>query len=104
MILLHKQLRPGQTKPVDALLHVPHSEDVLPVFGHRPEDGVLDLVGVLVLVHQDLPVSGRHLLPQLCGGTAGTHQQAQGQVLLVGEVGSVQPQLLLPVPLRKVLR
>ena len=93
-----------QAKAVDALLHVPHSEDVLPVFGHRPEDGVLDLVGVLVLVHQDLPVSGRHLLPQLCGGTAGTHQQAQGQVLLVGEVGSVQPQLLLPVPLRKVLR
>lgn len=93
-----------QAKAVDALLHVPHSEDVLPVFGHRLEDGVLDLVGVLVLVHQDLPVSGRHLLPQLCGGTAGTHQQAQGQVLLVGEVGSVQPQLLLPVPLRKVLR
>ena len=28
MILLHKQLRPGQTKPVDALLHVTHHEHI----------------------------------------------------------------------------
>ena len=80
-----------QAEAVDALLHVPHGEEVLPVPGHRPENGVLDLVGVLVLVHQDLHIPSRHLLPQLRGGAVGPRQQPQGQVLLVGEVGSVQP-------------
>ena len=61
----------ARAEAVDALLHVPHGEEVLPVPGHRLEDGVLDLVGVLVLVHQDLPVPGRHLLPQLRGGAVG---------------------------------
>lgn len=75
-----------------------------PVPGHRPEDGVLHLVGILVLVHQDFLIPGRHLGAQLRGATVWRHQQPQGQVLLVGEVRTVAPQLFPAVLLCEGLR
>ena len=85
-----------QTEAVDALLYVPYGEEVFARLGHRLEDGVLDLVGVLVFVHQDFGVSGGDLLPQLRGAAVRGDQKGQGQVLLIGEIGGVEPELLRP--------
>ena len=55
---LHKKLRPGEAEPVDALLHIPHHENVVPPLpgaGHTCQDGLLDQVAVLVLVDHHLP-------------------------------------------------
>ena len=85
-----------QAEAVDALLHVANGEEVLAVPGDSPEDGVLDLIGVLVLVHQNLGVTGGNLLAQVRGSAIRLDQEGQGQVLLVREVGGVQPELFRP--------
>ena len=86
-----------QPEAVDALLYVPHSKEVLSLAGHRPEDGVLHLVGILILVHQNFPVAARHLTAQRSGAAIPGHQQFQRQMLLIGEIGAVHPQLFPPI-------
>ncbi len=76
----------GQAEAVDGLLHVPHQKEVGAVPGQGGEDGILHLVGVLVLVHHDLVVPGRPLAGQLGGGTVLPHQQPHRHVLQIGKV------------------
>ena len=92
-ILLQKDGGVCQAEAVDALLDVAHRENILPIPGHCPENGVLHFVGVLVLIHQDLLIPLGHLPPQLRGGAVLPHQQPQRQMLLVGEVRRVEPKL-----------
>ena len=49
-----------QSEAVNGLLHVADQEPVLSVFGHGLKDALLHLVGVLVLVDQDLAVLLRY--------------------------------------------
>ena len=95
--------RVRQAEAVDALLHVSHGEEVLSLSGNGRKDPVLDLVGVLILVHQDLPVPGCHLPGKLRGPPLPIQQDMEGQVLLVGEIRRVAAELFLPVILRKAL-
>ena len=76
----------GQAEAVDGLLHVPHQKEVGSVLRQSGEDGVLHLVGVLVLVHHDLVVPGRPLAGQLGGGTVFPHQELHRHVLQIREV------------------
>ena len=92
-ILLQKDGGVCQPEAVNALLYIAHRENILPIPGHCPENGVLYLIGVLVFIHQDLLVPLGYLPPKLCGGAVLPHQQPQGQMLLVGEVCRVEPEL-----------
>ena len=103
-VLVKKNRRVRQPEPVNTLLYVPYGKEVFAFTGHRPENGVLHLVGVLILVHQDLPVAARHLTAQFRRRAVPLHQQAKGQMLLIGEVGAVHPQLFRPVSVGKVCR
>ena len=76
----------GQAEAVDGLLHVPHQKEVGAVPGQGGKDGVLYLVGVLILVHHDLIVPGRPLAGQIGGGTVLPHQQPHRHVLQIGKV------------------
>jgi hypothetical protein len=94
----------GQTKAIDGLLHVPHLEQGAPLVGDGLEDGVLHLVGVLILVHLDLlKAVGPH-----AGGLGGLalviQQQLHRQVLQVGEVHQPPPPLLPGIVGQKVCR
>ena len=79
-----------QTELVDGLLHIAHHEAVVGASGEGGEDGVLYLVGVLILVHHDL----HEPLPQV-GSGGGAYlvtksilppQQLQHQMLQIAEV------------------
>ena len=97
-----ENFRHGPAEAVDALLYVPHHEQVLPVLGHRPEQGVLHLVDVLVLVYHDFVKAGGHL-PGGGGGLAVLPQkQADGLVLQVAVIQEVPLPLFLGVPPGKV--
>ena len=54
VIFFQKDTGVRQSELVDGLLDIADHEAVAPVAGEGPEDGVLNLVGVLVLVHHDL--------------------------------------------------
>ena len=49
-----------QSEAVNRLLHVADQEPVLSVFGHGLKDALLHLVGVLILIDQDLAVLLRY--------------------------------------------
>ena len=63
-----EDLRHGLTKAVDVLLDVSHHEQVQPVPGDGPEQGVLHLVDVLVLIDHNFIKA----LGNLPGGRSGT--------------------------------
>ena len=92
----------GHAEAVDALLHVAHHKEVLPLPGHGGKNVVLHVVAVLVLVHHDLPVPPRHVAGQLRRVVVFLQQQRNGKVLHVGEIHDVPPRLLLPVGPGKV--
>ena len=86
-VFFQENLRVGQTEAVNGLLHVAHHEAVLLLLGQSGKNCILDGIGILVLVHHDLPVS----LAQLpCGGgkprAAFPQEQFQGAVLQVAEI------------------
>ena len=89
--LLQEQPRLRHAKAVDALLHVPHEEQIVgpldPV-----QDGLLDRVAVLVLVHDD----GREPVPILPGSLR-VLQNIGAEVLQIIEVDPV------PLPLHTVI-
>ena len=90
VIFFQKDTGVRQSELVDGLLDVADHETIAPVAGESPEDGILDLVGVLILVHHDLPEAAA----QLGGGcrrdslalNVSAPQQVQHQVLQVREV------------------
>ena len=56
-VLFHKELRPGKTEAVNALLYIPYHEDIVSALrhpGHTGQDGLLHQVAVLVLIDHDL--------------------------------------------------
>ena len=94
----------GQAEAINGLLHVPHLKQGAPLVGDGLEDGVLHLVGVLILVHLDLfKAIGPH-----AGGLGGLalviQQQLHRQVLQVGEVHQPPPPLLPGIVGQKVCR
>ena len=94
----------GQAEAVDRLLHVPHLEQSAPLVRDGLEDGILNLVGVLIFVHLDLlKAVGPH--PGGLGGLSlVVQQQLDGEVLQVREVHQPPPPLLLGVVGQKVRR
>ena len=53
---LHQRLGPGRPEAVDALILVPHHEQVAAPGSQQAEDGVLDFGGILGLVHTEVGV------------------------------------------------
>ena len=54
---LHEKLRPGETEPIDALLYVPHHENIVPALGNpgnAGQDRFLDQIAVLIFIDHDL--------------------------------------------------
>ena len=102
LVLVQEDGRVRQPEAVDALLYVAHGEEVLPLPGHRPEDGVLHLVGILILVHQDLPVPARHLRPSSVGPPSSATSSSSARCSWSEKVGAVSPQLFLPIGSAKV--
>ncbi|MPM64023.1 hypothetical protein SDC9_110909 [bioreactor metagenome] len=93
-----------QPEAIDGLLHVSHGEKVPSPVGHCLKNVVLDLVGILILVHQNLHIAGGNLLPQFRGRSVLPCQKLQRQMLLIGKVRLIQPQLFLPVAPGKLPR
>ncbi|MPM56196.1 hypothetical protein SDC9_102998 [bioreactor metagenome] len=69
MILAKKDGWVGQAEPVDGLLHVAHQEEIFSLPGERAENGVLHLVGILILIHHDFGVAPAPLVGKLGGLT-----------------------------------
>ena len=67
VVFFQEDSRVCQPELVNGLLHIPHHKAVLLLGGKSGEDGVLHLVGVLVLVHHNLPET----LPDLPGQGGG---------------------------------
>ena len=101
-VFLQENGRVGETETVNALLHVPHNEQILFPFRHRPENRVLHLVRILIFVHKDFRVASGDLLSGFRRTSVRRNEQLQRQMLLVGEIGGVQAQFFQPVGLRKV--
>ena len=95
LVFLQEYLRLCQAEAIDALLDVAHSKKVPPFTGNSGENAVLNLVGVLVLVHHDLHIALCDLPGQLRGAAVGGQEQLHGVVLLVGEIRYVAAHLLL---------
>ena len=51
-VLLHKQGRIGVTETVDRLFDIAHHVDV--VSGNPPDEFILQVIGILILIDQDL--------------------------------------------------
>ncbi len=58
-------LHPGAAPAVDRLVIIAHHEDLAGIAGQQPHPGVLNGIGILKLVHQDvaeaLPVMGQQI-------------------------------------------
>ncbi len=101
VVLVQENSRVRQAEAVDRLLYVPYGKEILSAAGNGVKYAVLHLVGVLVLVHHDLPVPPCHDSRQLCGRAVLPQQQMHREVLLIGKVRHIPPQLLLLVRRRK---
>ena len=86
-VLFQENARVGQTELVNGLLHVADHEAVLLLPGQGVENRVLHAVGVLILVHHDLPVTPPDL-PGSGGGLASgfSQEQIQGLMLQIPEI------------------
>ena len=98
-VLRQEKLRPGQTEAVDALLHISHLEHIRAAEAlcrKCRHQGLLDIVRVLVLVHQDLPqpmgivVGDGRGPPRL---SLSCIQDLQGKVLEIREIQHAPPGL-----------
>ena len=90
-------IRPPE--PVDGLVIVPHHADILPPAGQQPGQQILQMVGVLILVNEDIPefllVIGPHLLVLL--------QQVdrmEDNIVKIQGVGLPQPAVVTGINLR----
>ena len=109
-VFIHEQLRPGQTEPVYALLHIPHHEHVGmagPFPGNAGNQCFLDIVAVLIFVHQNFFILPAQLVCHL-GRTAGNRllpvpcflpfiQNLQRQMLQIIKIQHVPLPLGIPV-------
>ena len=87
MVFFQEDPRIRQTELIDGLFHVANQKTVIPLFRQRAEDGILDPVGVLIFIHQDLPVAAADLSRSCCGIAPGpSQQQVQGLVFQVAEI------------------
>ena len=84
----------GQSEAVDGLFHVAHLKEGAALSGDGGKDGVLHLVGVLVLVHHHLFKARAPHLSQSGGLSRGLHQEFDGKVLQVGEIQHPTPGFL----------
>ena len=78
VVFFQEDSRVCQPELVNGLLHIPHHKAVLLLGGKGGEDGILHLVGVLVLVHHNLPEAFSNL-PGQGGGAAAVLAQEQIQ-------------------------
>ena len=78
VVFFQEDSRVCQTELVNGLLHISHHKAVLLLGGKGGEDGILHLVGVLVLVHHNLPEALSNL-PGQGGGAAAVLAQEQIQ-------------------------
>ena len=104
VVMLQKDARIGQAEAVDALFDVTYREKVFSFTRYRVKDPVLHLVGILILVHHDLAVARAHKRRKLRRLTVFPNEQADGLVLLIGEVSRIPPPLFLIVLSGKVRR
>ena len=86
-VFLQKYPRIGQTELVDGLLYIAHQETVLSFPGQRIENCILHTVGILVFVHQDLPVAPSDFQCGSSGICSGfSQQQIQCSLLQIAEI------------------
>ena len=76
----------GQSEAVDGLLYVAHLKEGATTPRDGGKDGILHLVGVLVLVHHYLLKAFSPHFGQSGGLSRGLHQEFDGKVLQVGEI------------------
>ena len=94
-VFVHEELRLCQTEAVDALLHIPHHKDIGPseaLSRQGLHQGLLDQIGVLILVDKDLMKMSCQLIRKLRGHHLPLLlpvQKPQGQVLHIAEVHQV---------------
>ena len=86
-ILFQEDARVCQPELVDRLLYVAHQKTVLLFPAQSGENRVLYAVGVLIFVHQDLPVPAADLRRGSCGIFPGfSQQQVKGMMLQIAEI------------------
>ena len=84
LLLVHKHLRVGLAEAVDALLDVADEEEVVPLrSGQRKINGVLQGVGVLVLVYQNGGVAVADGAAQRRAPVVGCQQQVERQMFKI---------------------
>ena len=88
-VLAEEYVRLGLTEAVDALLDVPHHEDVLFLPRYGSQDGFLHFIGVLIFVDQNF-LEALLIDPGGFRRTVAAAQDAQGEVLQIGEINPVE--------------
>ena len=87
-----------QPELIDGLLDITHQKAILLFEAQRGKNRVLHTVGILIFVHQNLPVSASNLRCGGCGIRPGFAQQKiQGVVLQIAEVQNPAAALGCPV-------
>ncbi len=88
-----ENFRHGSPESVNALLHVSHHKEVVSILGYGPEQGILYLVDVLVLVDHDLVKPGSHFPGRRSGGAFLCEKQPDSLVFQVAVIQEI------PLPL-----
>ena len=104
----HKKFRTGQAETVNALLHIPHHENImfsLPDLRYRQHQLFLHKTAVLILVDENFLKLFRELPG--CGSIPDPavfllHQNIQGEMLQIREIQQVFLPLAFPVLLHKI--
>ena len=103
-VLFQKNAGVSQAELVDGLLHVAHQEAVLLLPAEGGENRVLHGVGVLILVHQNLPEAAADFRRRSRGiGAALSQQQIQSIMLQIAEIQNPAASLNRPVIPGKLL-
>ena len=76
----------GQPETIDGLLDIPHHKEFFPLLGHCLKNGVLDFIGILVLVDHYLCKTARYYFRQLRGLPCIIPQQLNSHMLQVREI------------------
>jgi hypothetical protein len=91
-------LHPGPAPAIDGLIIVAHQEEMVPVPGQQAQPGVLDGIGILELIHQDV---GEALLV-VVADVGAVPQQFVGAQQQIGEIdlaGALAGRLVLAIDL-----
>ena len=90
-ILFQKDRGIGQTKAINGLLYIPHHKQILPIPGQCSKNGILNGVGVLILVHHHFLKPFPPAAGQLGRDAVLSHQKFGSQMLQIGKIQQPPP-------------